>query len=597
MKITRTILFNFFSLVFIFLINTSLFSQVAKEHLDGNAKLNEALLCSTDRDIYFTGEQVWMKMYKLNMITSAPCDISKIVYVELLDESDNPVVQLKVWVDGISGSCGFRLPDTLTSNSYLIRAYSRWMQNYSVDNFYYKTIYVINPFKDIGRLIPKPEGSLKNSGISVKPNGVSQTDSQAVISENRLNINIKLNKNKFSTRDFMKLEISATDPSGNPVKADFSVSVTKSCLEKTPGKDFFFENKREGILNSGSSSGILIPEPEGEIISGVIKNKTTNKPLSDTDISLSFVGKDARCLFGRTNEKGEFIFVADVIYGLNEMVIQPLVHDNDGSYVELDQPFCNTFSDYNPTPFYIDSSKIEYINKAIISAQVHNQYEPLMPKSKELADSKAINNFYSIPTRRILMSDFIELSDVREIIKELLPEVLVEKKDKEPLLRVQSNNPFESFKEPSLVLVDGVPVYDIENLLKTKAVEIEKIDVVDTRYFYHNFVFEGIINFITRKGNLSIFEFDNSVFRSVYEGCQPRGSFYSPDYSDESAKKNRIPDFRNTLYWNPDVSSDVKGNASTEFFTSDEKGEYTIIVEGMNFEGVCGSASVIMQVE
>ena len=36
--------------------------------------------------------------------------------------------------------------------------------------------------------------------------------------------------------------------------------------------------------------------------------KSTDEPLRNTDISLSYVGKTARCQFGKTDENGEFIF-------------------------------------------------------------------------------------------------------------------------------------------------------------------------------------------------------------------------------------------------------------------------------------------------
>ena len=70
-------------------------------------------------------------------------------------------------------------------------------------------------------------------------------------------------------------------------------------------------------------------------------------------------------------------------------------------------------------------------------------------------------------------------------------------------------------------------------------------------------------------------EFDNSIFRQVYEGCQVQKSFFTPDYSTATTKNNRIPDYRNTLYWKPDLHTGKDGKAEIDFFTSDETGNYT----------------------
>ena len=48
---------------------------------------------------------------------------------------------------------------------------------------------------------------------------------------------------------------------------------------------------------------------------------------------------------------------------------------------------------------------------------------------------------------------------------------------------------------------------------------------------------------------------------------------------------DRIPDFRNTLYWNPDMHTDKTGKSAVEFYSSDESGEYIITVEGMTGDG------------
>jgi hypothetical protein len=147
------------------------------------------------------------------------------------------------------------------------------------------------------------------------------------------------------------------------------------------------------------------------------------------------------------------------------------------------------------------------------------------------------------------------------------------------------------------VLVDGVPMYDFEKVLVINSKEIERADVINKRYFFSEYIFDGILSFVTKKGNLSAMEFDNTIFRQVYEGCQLTEEFYSPEYSTDSLKLNRIPDFRNTLYWSPGKHTDKDGKSLVEFYTSDESTFYTIVVRGITADGKKGYSTATLTVK
>jgi hypothetical protein len=190
------------------------------------------------------------------------------------------------------------------------------------------------------------------------------------------------------------------------------------------------------------------------------------------------------------------------------------------------------------------------------------------------------------------MSDYIELADIREVVKEILPEVAVYRKNKDIGLKVISNNPFESFDDKALVLVDGVPVNNVEALLKVSSKEFDKIDIIDAKYYYGDFIFEGIVNFVTKKGNGSAMDPENSALRQFFEGVQEKSVFYIPDYSTDSIKTGTIPDFRNTLFWDPFVRTGSEGRAHVQFYTSDEGGTYTIVIEGITADGKRGMSMI-----
>jgi hypothetical protein len=62
-------------------------------------------------------------------------------------------------------------------------------------------------------------------------------------------------------------------------------------------------------------------------------------------------------------------------------------------------------------------------------------------------------------------------------------------------------------------------------------------------------------------------------------------------------KESRIPDYRNTLFWNPDLQTRKDGKTEISFFTSDESSDYIIVVEGITSDGKKGYSSVSLRIK
>ncbi len=554
----------------------------------------------TDRDIYITGEQVWFKVYEMNGLSQTPSNLSKVIYVELLDQNNFPLKQVKVKNDNKSGSSAFVLPENMSSGNYIIRAYTSWMKNFTTDQFFYKTISVINPFESIDHLrLPSIDKS-SDSARSIN-DGLAQfliLDDQAKPvynlpvqneSKNSIKYSISLGKPYYSSREMVKMEILATDMAGKPVETDLSVSVAKSAVVNSSGStSFYCFNSLKPAGSNNEKSG-FIPELEGQLISGYLRSKLNDDPIRNEPVSLSFIGKTARCQFSKTNDKGEFNFVTEES-GQNEIVIQPLSSDITGYYIELNQPFSNKFSKFKPVDFYLDSSRIDAINKVIVGMQVNAIYEPFRQKTPD-EYLPLVSDFFGKPESTIKTADYIELTSLREIVKEIIPNVYTLKQNGKYDFKLANKFKGQPFESKPLVLVDGVPVYDFEKVMGISSKEIERTDVVNTRYFSSDNVFDGVISFVTKKGNLSVLDFDNAIFRQVYDGCQAHNDFYITDYSTDALIKSHMPDFRNTLYWKPDLHTDKNGKAEVTFFTSDESSDFRIIVEGISDDGKTGYSS------
>lgn len=108
--------------------------------------MQEKVYVRTDRGIYLTGELMWFKVYCVDGYNNKPLDISKVVYLELLNQDNEPVLQRKIGMkDGI-GSGSMFVPAALSAGNYQIRAYTNWMKNFSPDYFFHSTISIVNTF-------------------------------------------------------------------------------------------------------------------------------------------------------------------------------------------------------------------------------------------------------------------------------------------------------------------------------------------------------------------------------------------------------------------------------------------------------------------
>jgi hypothetical protein len=320
------------------------------------------------------------------------------------------------------------------------------------------------------------------------------------------------------------------------------------------------------------------------MVSGTIISRTTGEPLRNESLCLSFVGKHALCRFTRTDGEGRFSFISKE-KGVREIVIHPVNTKQEEYYVELVNPFDINPVEYNMPPFFIDTSRLDDINNAIIAMQVRKIYlTPVKQNPVEKNDTPE-RDFYGDPEKRIVLSGYIELKSLREVIKEIVPGVSTKRTSNTITLSMINKYPTRPFVKSPLVILDGVPVQNIDEVLNIRPAEMELIDVVNTRYFISGEVIEGIINLRSKKGDMSVINFDRSIFRQEYTGMQLPRTYNFPVYTSDSLRNSRSADFRNTLYWNPEIKTGNNGNAEISFYTSDEPGDYSIIIEGFTNDG------------
>ena len=107
----------------------------------------EEIVIHTDREEYISGEDLWFNIYLIDRQSFKPSSNSKIVYFEILNTENKPILQKKILMDKGFGPGQVVLPDSLSSGTYTIRAYTNWMKNFLPFDCFIKEISVYNAFK------------------------------------------------------------------------------------------------------------------------------------------------------------------------------------------------------------------------------------------------------------------------------------------------------------------------------------------------------------------------------------------------------------------------------------------------------------------
>jgi len=80
-----------------------------------------------------------------------------------------------------------------------------------------------------------------------------------------------------------------------------------------------------------------------------------------------------------------------------------------------------------------------------------------------------------------------------------------------------------------------------------------------------------------------------------FKGFYKAREFYSPRY--DADKKFDLADNRKTIYWLPNLVTDVNGKASFQYFNAGSKGSYRVVIEGIDDSGKLGRQVLRYKVE
>ncbi|MEP6724429.1 MAG: hypothetical protein ABJC98_01375 [Bacteroidota bacterium] len=118
--------------------------------------LQEKIFVHTDKTFYLAGEIIWFKIYNVDESFNKPLGISKVAYVEIINEDQKAVMQAKIAMQDGAGDGSLILPSSLASGNYKLRSYTSRMRNFGADYYFEESLTIINALKSTQSKMPAP---------------------------------------------------------------------------------------------------------------------------------------------------------------------------------------------------------------------------------------------------------------------------------------------------------------------------------------------------------------------------------------------------------------------------------------------------------
>jgi hypothetical protein len=354
-------------------------------------------------------------------------------------------------------------------------------------------------------------------------------------------------------------------------------------------------------------------EPEvGFNISGVVKRIIGNKTIPEIKIILGLFSKNTTQFHDTmTDKNGKYRFEGIDIQGTTKVIVSSTGKSERGKglifldSLKYDPPDIELLNQDSVESMILAKQIPVYRQEAIVRTGMKKKYKLSdtikvgevviaatrieTPQEIRIKESRRI---YSTPDKELVISVASEnfAGNVISYMSGRIAGVRVEN-DTKILLRGNI--------DPPLILLDGFEI-DSVGLPFLTGLPMNIIDRIDVLYaspLYGMRGANGVINIITKVGVRRNPEtlMPNSAYASIQGYNIPR-VFYSPKY-DSKTEQTFLPDYRSTIFWEPNISIERNSIAKLEYFNAGNPAKISILVEGITEEGIPLTGKVMYDVK
>jgi hypothetical protein len=545
-----------------------------------NVSNSERAFLHTDREIYIAGETVFFKLYIINETTHKLSDISRIAYLILRNRTSTPIARIRLKLDHGTTFGSIFLSDTLSSGPYQLSVFTNWMRNSGEESFFTKEIFIANRFDTDLSTLNTFSGTINNSVDSTP-------QSSAII--------INSDKPEYNKRDKIKLALKFPDHFSRAL-ANVSISVT----EEVPGlgKDisigaylFMQESKSDSVKSLYPGNSGYLPEQKGEIINGNVRDQLSHAIISNSCVFLSAVDSVVNLQYCYTDANGLFRFLLNDYYDGKDLIFSIKDNPENKKYkIELEDKF-ELKSVFKPIKYEEYKLIKEYILKSQDILSIQKIYKPISATEikKQFKANNICPRIYSRPYFKVNPGDYVPLNDFAELSREILPpQFKMRKQNGKYYASMADENQHLYMEHEPVVFLDGVYIDNINQIIQMGSNKIKRVDMLCCRFNYGEIVFPGILAVFSKNNEIANIQTNPTTLRVQLETYHAWSVYTAP--MAVKGNPDHQPDFRQLLYWNPDIEISPQQNQVPEFYASDHSGSYIIRIEGISSEGVPISA-------
>jgi len=521
------------------------------------AQILEEMDCFTDRSLYIGEELIhFMAMVSVSGPTG-PDPWSTVLYVELVSVDGKRLAWGKYPIHKGVSSGEIRIPADLLTGHYYLRCYTRWMRNRGPETFTYLPIRIINPHRSELYKVNSTE---------------TGRDLLTVHSGSERKLEFMNHASSFERGDSVVLDLLL---SGGQLADSLSGCFSVVPLSVAPSVSQYSEQNPEGNFRVE-----FLPDRYGPSLSGSVQYPdASSERLPPAVIHFTLMGDVAGYLVCRSDSMGKFTVGLPFRSGKLEIFVQPEGPNNEAVEVRIDQDFDPRQIHFLPPPFTLTDQERK---QAVIMARnvqlsgIYGQADTVV--SRDSGDEA--RTFYGTPTRSVDLDQYVLLPTLREVFLNLVPNVTPISRKGRTSLQIESENPSLSLYE-SLVMVDQVPVLDIEQFMSLSPAKIKQIDVIEDVYVKGDLRYGGMINLVSMDGDMAGVDLPEHSFFIDYQAMQSTVQLHL----DSPALDDQIPDTRNTLLWMPNFMLRKGSSTGVSFIAPDYPGEYVVLFRGNNDRG------------
>ena len=299
------------------------------------------------------------------------------------------------------------------------------------------------------------------------------------------------------------------------------------------------EKGKEAQLEFTSVMKVDVRETEGHIIKARIKNVYDGHTFKGSQIcpSLSIIGKQIHYFEGKMVNDSIAVFYTYDIHGKQPLVLSAMSSTGVSLPIEMTSPFVTLLPKELPHLVFhykrneVEARSLDMQRHQIAITPAKSEQQLFVKQSGRagrgvFVDDTAENGilldydetvFGTKPDLTYNLDEYRQFLTIKEVLLEYVLCVRKINNNGIPQLIVRREQDFYNTSMPTLVLIDGMPVFDIERLLIYDARRIHYINIYGGQYTFGNGVYNGILSFVTRSGRLTNYPTEPNMQYLVYE--------------------------------------------------------------------------------